>query len=139
MFEQFLAVLTRIAVALENGAAPGATSAAASTPADSAPAATESKATGTRGGKGKGAATSAPAKTAPTAEETNAALTELRTYIDEAEGDKKGLAAAREVMDEIAGVSKMAEIPEDKRAAIIKAANEKLEAYKATQSESDEM
>lgn len=127
MFEQFLAVLTRIAVALENGA--GAAPAAA---------ATESKPAAGKGGRAAAASKpAAPAKTGPTAEETNAALTELRTYID-GKGDK-GIVYARKVMDEAAGVGKMADIPEDKREAVIKAAAAELEAYKESESADGDM
>ncbi|UDY80389.1 hypothetical protein AXY1_78 [Achromobacter phage AXY1] len=121
MFEQFLAVLTRIAAALEAIAGNGgglATSTAADKPADK-PA----------GKAGKG--TTTKAATAPSADECNAALVELKDYID-SKGEK-GITFARKVMKEVAGVEKMAEIPEDKRAGVIKAAAKELEAYKAAE------
>lgn len=121
MFENFLAVLTRIAVALEAIAGNGgglATSTATDKPAD--------KPAG-KGGKGN----TTKAATAPSADECNAALVELKDYID-SKGEK-GITFARKVMKEVAGVEKMAEIPEDKRAGVIKAAAKELEAYKAAE------
>lgn len=125
LINKLLALIERGVVALETIASNGgATGSGTATPA-----ATTKETKSTKGSKAnadKGAA-------APSAEETAAALTELREYID-SKGDR-GIEHARKVMNEAAGVSKMAEIPEDKRAAVIKAAAAALEAYKATEDE----
>lgn len=128
MLEKFLEVLTRIAVALENGASASTGSAA--------PAATETKAAATgKGGRGKAAAA---AKDEPSAEECEAALTEMREYIDSKE-PKQGIVYARKVMNQAAGVAKMAEIPADKRADVIKMAAAELEAYKQAEDADGDM
>lgn len=129
MFENFISILTRIAVALEAIAAGGGLAASA------APAAADTSAKANGKGKGGSATTT---KAGPTAEETNAALAELKDYVDSKE-EKKGITYARKVMQEAAGVQKMAEIPEDKRAAVIKAAAKELEAYKAAEDANDDM
>lgn len=125
LINKLLALIERGVVALETIASNGgATGSGTATPA-----ATTKETKSTKGSKAnadKGVA-------APSAEETAAALTELREYID-SKGDR-GIEHARKVMNEAAGVSKMAEIPEDKRAAVIKAAAAALEAYKATEDE----
>lgn len=129
MFEQFLAVLTRIAAALEAIAGNGGGLATSTATADKA----ADKPAG-KGGKG----TTTKAATAPSADECNAALSELKDYID-SKGEK-GIEHARKVMKEVAGVMKMAEIPEDKRAAVIKGAVKELEAFKqAEDAGGDEM
>lgn len=131
MLEKFLEVLTRIAVALENGAS------ASTGSATSTEKAADTKTTTTRGGAKGGSKTTTAAKTAPTEDETSAALSALKDFVDE-QGEK-GVTYARKVMNNVAGVQKMAEIPEDKRAAVIKAAEAELAAYKEALSENDEM
>ncbi len=122
--ELFVQLFTRLVVALETIAA---NSGSAAAPAAAAAAGTTTKATkGTKASADKGA-------TAPTQEEVNAALSELKDYID-GKGEK-GIVHARKVMKEVAGVEKMVEIPEEKRAAVIKAAAKELEAYKAAEEE----
>lgn len=129
LINKLLALIERGVVALEtiasNGGAAGA--GAAST--------TTTKETTSTKGAGKGKADKGAS--VPTAEETAAALTELREYID-SKGDK-GIEHARNVMKSAAGVAKMAEIPEDKRVAVIKAAAAALEAYKAAEDSGEDM
>lgn len=124
--EQFVSLFTRLVVALETIAANfgSAPTPAASGGADKAAAGKGTKATKAAADKGA---------TAPTQEEVNAALSELKDYID-GKGEK-GIVHARKVMKEVAGVEKMVEIPEEKRAAVIKAAAKELEAYKAAEEE----
>lgn len=126
--EQFVSLFTRLVVALEVIAANfGSAPTAAATGGTDKGGATGTKTTkATKAAADKGA-------TAPTQEEVNAALSELKDYID-SKGEK-GIVHARKVMKEVAGVEKMVEIPEEKRAAVIKAAAKELEAYKAAEEE----
>lgn len=132
MLENFLNVLTRIAVALETIAGNGGLQ-------SGAPDTTAAKTTTTtgKGAAGKGAA-AGKGKAVPTEEETSAALTELRNKIDEHSGNTTdGLAIARKIMSEVASVAKMKDIPEDKRAEVIKRAAAELEAYLAANADND--
>lgn len=119
MLQELLALFARLVVAQETiaGKSTAPTAPPASNPAtgDKPQTAAEKK----KADKAAADAAAAAAKTFPTEEETNAALTKLKEFVDSDKGEGEGIKAARAVMAATAGVKKMAEIPEDKRAAVI--------------------
>lgn len=135
--------LNRLVAAFESiaGSLAVLAGAAASAPAAKAETTTAAAAAADKP-KGRGrAATTKPKEPEVTQEQVNDALSALKDFIDEVEGKeaKAGIAAAREVMKKAAGVAKMAEIPEDKYAAVIVAAEQALEAAKEAADEDGDM